>query len=70
MIGCTYFADAARVRRFIAGAGAIYLSDIVAGYLEAGRTVLSVPVQEARFFGDPARLARVTPLSCLRAKPI
>jgi hypothetical protein len=62
VIGCYYFADAARVRRFIAEARSIHLSDVIARYLETERPVLSIPVREARFFGDPARLARVTAL--------
>ncbi len=62
VIGCYYFADAGRVRRFIAEARSIHLSDVIARYLETDRQVLSVPVHEARFFGDPARLARVTSL--------
>jgi GTP:adenosylcobinamide-phosphate guanylyltransferase len=59
MIGCYYFADAARLRHLIARTGAMYLSDVIAGCLQAERPVLSVAVREARFFGDPARLARV-----------
>jgi hypothetical protein len=64
VIGCYYFADARRVRQFIAEAHAVHLSDVIARYLETDRPVLSVPVQEAHFFGDPARLARVTALHC------
>lgn len=59
MIGCYYFADAAQVMRSIADAGMIYISDIIADYLRDGRPVLSVPVGQAHFFGDPARLAQV-----------
>ncbi len=62
IIGCYYFADAARVRRLIAETHAIHLSDVVARYLEEHRDVRSVPVREAYFFGDPARLARVASL--------
>lgn len=61
VIGCYYFADAAPVRRFVAE-GLVHLSDVIARYLETDRPVLSVPVQEAHFFGDPTRLARVTAL--------
>lgn len=59
MIGCYYFADAAQVARSIADANMIYISDIIAEYLRDERPVLSVPVGEAHFFGDPARLAQV-----------
>jgi hypothetical protein len=59
MIGCYYFDDAAQVQRCIAGAAMIYISDVIASYLRTGRPVLSVPVHEAHFFGDPARLAQV-----------
>jgi GTP:adenosylcobinamide-phosphate guanylyltransferase len=62
VIGCYYFADAGRVRHFIAEARAVHLSDVIARYLETDRPVLSVPVHDAHFFGDPARLARVTAL--------
>jgi NDP-sugar pyrophosphorylase family protein len=59
MIGCYYFADAAQVTRSIAAAGMIYISDIITEYLRDNRPVLSVPVSQAHFFGDPARLAQV-----------
>jgi hypothetical protein len=61
VIGCYYFAEVAHVRRFVAE-GLLNLSDVIARYLETNRSVLSVPVQDAHFFGDPARLARVTAL--------
>jgi GTP:adenosylcobinamide-phosphate guanylyltransferase len=63
IIGCYHFSDAARVRRFIADGQMIYLSDVVAKYLETGLSVRSVPVDDAHFFGDPARLARVAALA-------
>jgi GTP:adenosylcobinamide-phosphate guanylyltransferase len=59
MIGCYYFADAVQVQRCIVEARMTYISDIIADYLRTGRPVLSVPVDDAHFFGDPARLARV-----------
>lgn len=62
VIGCYYFADAGCVRRFIAEVRALHLSDVIARYLETERQVISIPVREAHFFGDPARLARVTSL--------
>ena len=63
MIGCYYFADAEHLRRCIADAGTIYISDIICGlYMrQPAWPVLSVPrCDDAHFFGDPARLARVT----------
>jgi molybdopterin-guanine dinucleotide biosynthesis protein A len=62
VIGCYYFADAARVARDIAGGNLIHVSDIIARYLHTGLPVQSVPVRDAHFFGDPARLARVAAL--------
>jgi GTP:adenosylcobinamide-phosphate guanylyltransferase len=60
VIGCYYFADAGRVRRFIVETRKPYLSDVIATYLENGEPVRSVAVHEAQFFGDPARLAQVS----------
>jgi molybdopterin-guanine dinucleotide biosynthesis protein A len=60
MIGCYYFADAAQVARNIAAADMIYISDIIGEYLRDGHPVLSVPITQAHFFGDPVRLAQVT----------
>ncbi len=62
MIGCYYFADAARLRRCLEDSGAIHISDVVRSYLEAGLKVVSAPTERAHFFGDPARLARVAAL--------
>lgn len=59
VIGCYYFADGGAVRRAIRERHLIYLSDVVAEWLVQGLPVLSVPVTHGRFFGDPARLARV-----------
>jgi len=56
VIGCYYFADAARVGAIVARDRAIYLSDIVRALIEAGEPVRSAPVTRATFFGDPARL--------------
>jgi GTP:adenosylcobinamide-phosphate guanylyltransferase len=60
VIGCYYFADIAQVSRTIAENRWIYLSDIVAHVIASGAPALSIPVQQASFFGDPARLARLT----------
>jgi hypothetical protein len=66
MIGCYYFADAARVMHSITAGNMIYISDIIREYLRTGRPVLSVPVARAHFFGDPARLAQVTQVAAQR----
>lgn len=63
VIGCYYFSDATRVRRLIREDRMIYLSDVVAKYIANGHGVFSVPVNDAHFFGDPARLARVATLN-------
>jgi MobA-like NTP transferase domain len=57
IIGCYYFADSTGVRHSIAGNGFSHISDVMSGYLKSGQPVLSVDVQQAHFFGDPARLA-------------
>ena len=57
VIGCYYFADIARTADVVAENGLLYLSDIVAHVIATGGPVLSVPVRDAEFFGDPARLA-------------
>jgi len=56
VIGCYYFSDAKRVQT--AALGQLYLSDIIGKYLNEGRPVYSIPIERARFFGDPARLAQ------------
>jgi MobA-like NTP transferase domain len=63
IIGCYYFSDAAQVARNIAASGLLNVSDVIACCLDAGLAVQSVPVRDAHFFGDPARLARVAVLS-------
>ncbi len=62
VIGCYYFADAQQTKAFIARKQMIYLSDVVREYINAGRLVRSVPVSQASFFGDPARLATAAAL--------
>jgi NDP-sugar pyrophosphorylase family protein len=57
VIGCYYFADIAAAGAVIARDRLIYLSDLVAHVIATGAPVLSAPVSEAEFFGDPARLA-------------
>jgi len=57
VIGCYYFADIAAAGAAIAQDRLLYLSDLVAQAIATGATVASVPVREAEFFGDPARLA-------------
>ena len=58
VIGCYYFADADVPRRIIGGDKQVFLSDVVRSYIDSGAGVRSVPVVEARFFGDPSRLQR------------
>jgi hypothetical protein len=60
IIGCYYFADAAQVARVIADSDTIHISDVIARYLQTGLPVQSVPVRDAHFFGDPARLAALS----------
>lgn len=57
VIGCYYFADIAAAGAVIAQNHMMYLSDMVAHIITSGAPVLSVPVRDAEFFGDPARLA-------------
>ena len=45
-------------RAFRGVIGCYYFADIVRQHIESGATVKSVPVQSARFFGDPVRLRR------------
>lgn len=58
VIGCYYFADAARQKDIITSHHHVYLSDVVRHHVEHGASVVSVPITAARFFGDPARLKR------------
>jgi GTP:adenosylcobinamide-phosphate guanylyltransferase len=57
VIGCYYFADIAAAGAVIARDRLLYLSDLVAHVIATGAPVLSIPVRDAEFFGDPARLA-------------
>ena len=59
VIGCYYFAEIAQVSDAVNRDGLVYLSDIVARVIASGAPVLSIPIQQASFFGDPARLARL-----------
>ena len=58
VIGCYYFADADLPRQIVAGDSQVYLSDIVRSLIDEGLLVRSVAVEEATFFGDPARLEK------------
>lgn len=58
VIGCYYFSDAEYVRALVTSGNLLYLSDVIGRYLQEGRAVHSIPVERARFFGDPARLAQ------------
>jgi GTP:adenosylcobinamide-phosphate guanylyltransferase len=57
VIGCYYFTDIGTVASIIAEHRMTYLSEVVARLIAAGSKVISVPVERAEFFGDPARLA-------------
>ena len=57
VIGCYYFADIAAAGAVIGRERMVHLSDLVAHVIAKGAPVLSVPVRDAEFFGDPARLA-------------
>ncbi len=57
VIGCYYFADIAAAGAVIARDRMVYLSDLMAHVIAGGAPVLSVPVRDAEFFGDPARQA-------------
>ncbi len=58
VIGCYGFHDLARVSARGSALVATNFSDIVADMLATGDVVNAVPIGSARFFGDPARLAR------------
>jgi len=60
VIGCYYFADIVRASDAIAQHNLLYLCDIVARVIASGAPVFSIPITQASFFGDPARLARLT----------
>lgn len=60
VIGCYYFADIKAASAVIAQNRLLYLSDLVAHVIATGAPALSVPVRDAEFFGDPARLAACT----------
>lgn len=60
VIGCYGFQDLPAVAARGMSLGAMNFSDIIADMLAAGGTVNAVTIEHARFFGDPARLARET----------
>jgi len=60
VIGCYYFANIAQASETIAQDGLLYISDIVARVIASGASVISIPVTQAKFFGDPERVARLS----------
>jgi hypothetical protein len=58
VIGCYYFADLARVATMCRKQGYLVISEAVADLIRHGVRVSAVPISEAQFFGDPARLAK------------
>jgi hypothetical protein len=60
VIGCYGFADVSNVAARAASLGATNFSDVIAALLAEGGTVRAARIERARFFGDPARLAKTT----------
>jgi hypothetical protein len=58
VIGCYYFQDVAQVATVCRREGYLVISEAVAHLIRQGLRVTAVPIQEAQFFGDPARLAK------------
>jgi hypothetical protein len=58
VIGCYYFADARLLTRLWREFDYVYMSDLVRHLIRSGATVRAVPLREALFFGDPARLEK------------
>ena len=58
VIGCYYFRDVAEIAATCRDRGYLVVSEAVAHLINAGKQVTAVPIREARFFGDPARLAK------------
>jgi GTP:adenosylcobinamide-phosphate guanylyltransferase len=58
VIGCYYFADAQRVAAACRQARYVVISQVISQWIGEGAQVRAVPIGEARFFGDPARLAK------------
>ena len=58
VIGCYCFREVAEVAAGCRRRGDLVVSDAVARLIDDGRTVTAVPIREAQFFGDPARLAK------------
>jgi NDP-sugar pyrophosphorylase family protein len=60
VIGCYGFTDVADVAARAAALAATNFSDVMAAMLADGSVVRAARIERARFFGDPARLARAT----------
>jgi hypothetical protein len=60
VIGCYGFADIARAAARARQVNATNFSDVIREMLADHEQVTAVPIERARFFGDPERLARAT----------
>ena len=60
VIGCYGFPDVSAVASRSEALGATNFSDVIAALLAEGGVVRAARIERARFFGDPARLARAT----------
>jgi hypothetical protein len=58
VIGCYYFRDVDAVAASCRRQRYVVLSEAIAELIQQGATVKAVPIEEAKFFGDPARLAK------------
>lgn len=58
VIGCYYFRDVEEVVRLTIENQFVYFSDIIRHFIANGKRVKAVPISQAIFFGDPARLER------------
>ena len=58
VIGCYYFLDACQVAAACRREGYLVVSEAVAQLIRQGNRVTAVPIKEAKFFGDPTRLAQ------------
>lgn len=58
VIGCYYFQDVAQVVADCRREGYLVISEAVAHLIRQGARVTAVPIKDAMFFGDPARLVK------------
>lgn len=60
VIGCYGFTDVANVASRAEALGATNFSEVIAAMLAEGGVVRAARIEQARFFGDPARLDKAT----------